>query len=61
MIASTSGAGSGGAAGQNRVFWDGVNGFGEQLGNGAYLYMIVANDSGERKIIGRGKFAVVRG
>jgi len=53
-------AGAGGSAGPNRVFWNGVDGFGGQIGNGAYLYMIVANDKGERKIIGRGKFAVVR-
>lgn len=53
--------GHGGSAGPNRVYWDGVNGFGESLGNGAYLYMIVANDGRVRKVIGRGKFAVVRG
>ena len=53
-------SGSGGSAGANRVFWDGDNGFGETLGSGAYVYMIVARDSGERKIIGRGKFAVLR-
>lgn len=52
--------GDGGSAGVNRVYWDGVNSFGETLGNGAYIYMIVAKDSGDRKIIGRGKFAVVR-
>jgi subtilisin family serine protease len=52
--------GVGGSAGTNRVFWDGENGFGAELGNGAYVYMIVARDSGDRKIIGRGKFAVVR-
>lgn len=51
--------GGGGSAGPNRVFWDGVNGFGETIGNGAYIYMIIANDRGERKIIGRGKFAVL--
>jgi subtilisin family serine protease len=55
-----SASGSGGSAGENRVYWDGVNGFGETLSNGAYIYMIVAKDSGDRKIIGRGKFAVVR-
>lgn len=53
-------SGGGGSAGTNRVFWDGDNGFGETLGNGAYVYMIVARDSGERKIIGRGTFAVLR-
>jgi subtilisin family serine protease len=53
-------SGIGGSAGTNRVFWDGANGFGETLGNGAYVYMIVARDSGERKIIGRGTFAVLR-
>jgi len=52
--------GVGGSAGTNRVFWDGENGFGSELGNGAYVYMIVARDRGDRKIIGRGKFAVVR-
>jgi len=54
-------AGDGGSAGTNRVHWDGENSFGETLGNGAYLYMIVARDKGDRKVIGRGKFAVVRG
>lgn len=53
-------SGGGGSAGANRVFWDGENGFGETLGNGAYVYMIVAADGGVRKIIGRGKFAVVK-
>jgi hypothetical protein len=53
-------SGSGGSAGTNRVYWDGEDGFGDEIGNGAYLYMIVARDSGDRKIIGRGKFAVVR-
>lgn len=53
-------SGKGGSAGENRVFWNGENGFGETLGNGAYVYMIVANDSGLRKVIGRGKFAVVK-
>lgn len=53
-------AGNGGSAGPNRVSWDGVNNFGESLGSGAYIYMIIANSSGERKIIGRGKFAVLR-
>ncbi|MFH1710429.1 MAG: S8 family serine peptidase [bacterium] len=53
-------SGGGGSAGTNRVFWDGENSFGETLSNGAYVYMIVARDSGERKVIGRGKFAVVR-
>jgi hypothetical protein len=58
---STSGtSGSGGSAGTNRVFWDGEDSFGDDIGNGAYIYMIVARDSGDRKIIGRGKFAVVR-
>jgi hypothetical protein len=52
--------GSGGSAGPNRVFWDGTDGFGQSLGGGAYVYMIVARDEGQRKIIGRGKFAVVR-
>jgi hypothetical protein len=54
------GTGNGGSAGPNRVFWDGTNGFGQRIGNGAYIYMIIARDSGERKIIGRGKFAVLR-
>ena len=54
-------SGGGGSAGTNRVYWDGEHSFGEKLGNGAYVYMIVARDSGDRKIIGRGKFAVVRG
>jgi hypothetical protein len=53
-------SGSGGSAGTNRVYWDGEDGFGDEIGNGAYIYMIVARDSGDRKIIGRGKFAVVR-
>jgi subtilisin family serine protease len=52
--------GRGGSAGINRVYWDGENNFGESLGNGAYIYMIIAKDGGDRKIIGRGKFAVVR-
>jgi len=53
-------SGGGGSAGTNRVFWDGEDSFGDDIGNGAYLYMIIARDSGDRKIIGRGKFAVVR-
>jgi hypothetical protein len=52
--------GGGGSAGTNRVHWDGENSFGETLGNGAYVYMIVARDKGDKKVIGRGKFAVVR-
>jgi len=54
-------SGGGGSAGPNRIYWDGVNSFGETLSNGAYMYMIVANDRGERKVVGRGKFAVLRG
>jgi subtilisin family serine protease len=54
-------SGGGGSAGINRVYWDGTNSFGETLGNGAYLYMIIARTNGDRKIIGRGKFAVLRG
>ncbi len=53
-------SGKGGSAGANRVEWNGMNAFGERLSNGAYLYMIIAQDSGVRKIIGRGKFAVLR-
>jgi len=47
-------------AGVNRVWWNGVDGFGAKIGNGVYIYMIVATDKGTRKIIGRGKIAVVR-
>jgi subtilisin family serine protease len=52
--------GNGGSAGINRVAWDGTNSFGDELGNGAYMYMIVAKDRGDRKVIGKGKFAVLR-
>ncbi|MFC1767768.1 S8 family serine peptidase [Candidatus Margulisiibacteriota bacterium] len=46
--------------GPNRMWWNGVDDFGSKIGNGVYLYMIVAKDGGTRKIIGKGKIAVVK-
>jgi hypothetical protein len=34
--------GEGGKAGQNNVFWDGKNDFGDYVGNGVYIYLITS-------------------
>lgn len=45
----------GGKAGQNNVFWDGKNDFGETVGNGVYIYMITSGS----KILSKGQMAVM--
>lgn len=47
-------------AGYNYIFWDGVSDFGERVGNGCYLYHIVARVKGKRKVLSRGKILVKR-
>jgi len=45
----------GGKAGQNNVFWDGKNDFGEYVGNGVYIYIITSSS----KILSKGQMAVM--
>jgi len=47
---------SGGNSGTNRVYWDGVNDFGETVANGVYLFRIAS----EGRTIGKGKIIVIK-
>jgi hypothetical protein len=47
---------SGGNQGTNRVYWDGVNDFGETVANGVYLFRIFSED----RTIGKGKIIVLK-
>jgi hypothetical protein len=46
---------NGGNSGQNNVFWDGKNDFGEYVANGVYIYIIAAKD----KILAKRQMAVL--
>jgi hypothetical protein len=46
---------AGGKAGQNNVFWDGKNDFGDYVGNGMYIYLITSSS----KILHNGHMAVI--
>lgn len=47
---------SGGSQGINRVYWDGVNDFGETVANGVYLFRIASGN----KTIEKGKIVVLK-
>jgi len=47
---------NGGNSGNNRVYWDGVNDFGETVANGVYLFRIASED----RTIGKGKIIVLK-
>jgi len=47
---------TGGNQGVNRVYWDGVNDFGETVANGVYLFRIAS----EGRTIGKGKIIVLK-
>ncbi len=46
--------------GTNKVEWNGITAFGYMAPSGVYPYILIANDRGTRKIIGRSKIAVIR-
>jgi len=46
----------GGKQGINRVYWDGINDFGEKVANGVYLFRI----AGDYRTIGKGKIIVLK-
>ena len=48
--------GNGGSAGYNEVFWDGRTNGGDSVGNGMYVYLIIADGS----MIGKGKMTALR-
>lgn len=48
----------GGKAGINRVLWDGKDGYGAGCSTGVYLYRIFDTDS--KKVLGKGKIALIR-
>ncbi|MFC1478695.1 carboxypeptidase regulatory-like domain-containing protein [Candidatus Margulisiibacteriota bacterium] len=50
---------AGGQRGVNRVAWDGRNDFAEDVANGVYLYIVIA-DSGSAEVSRKGKLAVLR-
>jgi len=52
--------GVGGRAGYNEVAWNGITSFSRMAENGIYFYRIVAEIGGARKVIGKGKIAVLR-
>lgn len=47
---------NGGSAGYNEVFWDGKTNGGEFVGNGMYIYLVIADGS----LIGKGKMTALR-
>lgn len=46
--------------GYNEIPWNGRNNFGEMVTNGVYLYQLVAKDKGRKKVLAKGKIAVLR-
>lgn len=47
---------SGGSAGYNETLWDGKSGNGDYVGNGMYLFFVIADG----KVIGKGKMVALR-
>ena len=47
---------NGGQQGDNRVYWDGMNDYGEMVANGVYLFRIAA----EGRVVGKGKIVVLK-
>ncbi|MBI5700086.1 S8 family serine peptidase [Candidatus Saganbacteria bacterium] len=50
----------GGKAGANLAPWNGLNLFGEMVEGGVYLFKIVAQSGGSKKVIGSGKIIILR-
>lgn len=50
----------GGKAGQNLAPWNGLNLFGESVPGGVYLFKVVAQSGGSKKVIGSGKIIILR-
>lgn len=48
--------GNGGSAGYNEVFWDGKTNGGGSVGNGMYIYLVIADGS----MVGKGKMTALR-
>ncbi|NQU16881.1 MAG: hypothetical protein HQ564_02350 [Candidatus Saganbacteria bacterium] len=50
----------GGRAGYNEIAWDGITDFSSTVENGIYYFRIVSESGGSKKVIGKGKIAVLR-